>query len=114
MALTHLNLDALAKYFKKNLDLVLFTKDEHAVNAALCVDFRNIVTHNRGIVNRFFIHRNPQFADDNGKRVVFSEKDSRDMLGMLGYCVRQLDVRAVKKFGLETIQPVFKEPLKPE
>ena len=114
MALTHKNLDALAKYFKKNLDLVLFTKDEQAANAALCVDFRNIVTHNRGIVNRFFVHRNPRFADDNGKRVVFSEEDSRDMLGTLGYCVRQLDFRAVKKFGLETIQQVFKEPLKPE
>lgn len=107
--LTHQNLDALAQYFKKNLDLVLFTKDSYALNASLCVDLRNIITHNRGIVNRFFIHRNPQFADDLGKRVVINDKDSREMLGTLGYCARQLDLRAVKKFGLETIEPKFNE-----
>jgi hypothetical protein len=107
--LTHQNLNALTKYFEKNLDLVLFTKIAHAMNAALCVDIRNIITHNRGIVNRFFIQRNPRFAGDLGKRVVVSEKDSREMLGTLGYCARQLDARAIKKFGLETIEPEFKE-----
>jgi hypothetical protein len=109
MELTHRNLDALAKYFKKNLDLVLFTKDTHSANAALCVDIRNIITHNRGIVNRFFIQRNPRFADDLGKRVVLGEEDRREMLGTLGYCARQLDVRAIEKFGLETTEPEFKE-----
>jgi hypothetical protein len=31
------------------------------------------------------------------------------MLGALGYCVRQLDLRAVKKFKLETLEPEFKD-----
>jgi hypothetical protein len=105
ISLTHQNLDALSKYFKKNLDLVLFTKDTDTANAALCVDIRNIITHNRGVVNRFFIQRNPRFANDLGKRVVLSKEDSQDMLGTLGYCARQLDIRAVKKFGLATIEP---------
>ncbi|HTQ58567.1 MAG TPA: hypothetical protein VMI94_29095 [Bryobacteraceae bacterium] len=109
MALTYQNIDALAKYFKKNLGLALFTKNTHAANASLCVDIRNIITHNRGIVNRLLIHRNPRFADDLGKRVEISEKDSREMLGTLGYCARQLDLRAVKKFGLVTIEPEFKK-----
>ncbi|MCE5309386.1 MAG: hypothetical protein LLG20_17230 [Acidobacteriales bacterium] len=110
MELTHQSLDALAKYFQKNLDIVLFTKDTHSVNAGLCVELRNIITHNRGIVNRFFIQRNPRFADDLGKRVVLGEDEKRDMLGTLGYCARQIDLRAIKKFGLETIKPEFKEP----
>jgi len=109
MELTHQSLDALAKYFKKNLDLVLFTKHAHSAKAELCVDIRNVITHNRGIVNRFFIQRNPRFADDLGKRVVLREQDTREMLGTLGYCARQLDLRAIKKFGLETIKPEFKE-----
>ena len=107
--LTHQNLDALAKYFKKNLDLVLFTKEEQVTKAALCVDIRNIITHNRGFVNRFFIQRNPRFADDLGKRVVVNKEDSREMLNTLGYCARQLDLRAIKKFGLATIEPEFKD-----
>jgi hypothetical protein len=109
MALTHQNLDALAVYFRKNLDLVLFTEDAATANASLCVDIRNIITHNRGIVNRFFVQRNPQFADSLGKRVVVDEKDSQEMLGSLGHCARQLDLRAVMKFGLATIEPVFKK-----
>ena len=109
MGLVHQRLDALAKYFKKNLDLVLFTKGAHLANAGLCVDIPNVITHNRGIVNRFFIQRNPRFADDLGKRVVLSEQERREMLSTLGFCARHLDVRAIKKFGLETIEPEFKE-----
>jgi|SRR5665213_137871 len=111
--LTHQNLDALAKYFKKNLDLLLFTKDPQAANAALCVDIRNIITHNRGIINRFFIQRNPRFTDDLGNRVVVSKEDSREMLGTLGYCARQLDIRASKKFELTTIEPASEESADP-
>ena len=109
LGLTHQNFDALAKYFKKNLDLVLFKEDAGAVKAALSVDIRNIITHNRGIVNRFFIQRNPSFADDLGKRVVLSKDESREMLADLGYCARQLDLRAIKKFGLQTVEPLPKE-----
>jgi len=112
MELTHQSLDVLVEYFKKNLDLVLFTKDARLANAKLCVDIRNVITHNRGIVNRFFIQRNPRFADDLGKRVVLSEEERREMLSTLGYCARQLDVRAIKKFGLEAIAPEFKESAK--
>src|SRR5262249_49165629 len=107
--LTHQNLDALAQYFKKNLDLVLFTKDSYALNASLCVDLRNIITHNRGIVNGFFIHRNPKLADDLGRRVVITDKDSREMRGTFGSGARQLDLRAVKESGLKTIEPKFNE-----
>src|SRR5205814_2296149 len=91
------------------LDLVLFTKDAYSANASLCVDIRNVITHNRGIVNRFFIHRNPAFTADLGKRIVLNDEQQREMLGTLGYCARQLDIRAVKKFGLTTIEPTVEE-----
>ena len=109
MELTYRSLDDLADHFKRDLDLLLFTKDAQSANARLCVDIRNLITHNRGIVNRFFIQRNPRFANDLGKRVVFGEQNREEMLGDLGYCARQLDLRAIKKFGLETIEPRFKE-----
>jgi hypothetical protein len=108
--LTHQSLAVLAKFFEKKLDLVLFTKKADLAKAALSVDMRNVITHNRGIVNRLFINRNPQFAEDLGKRVVLDEQESREMLSTLGYGARQLDLRAIKKFRLETIAPQFKEP----
>jgi hypothetical protein len=105
MGLTHQGLDDLTKYFEEKLGLVLFTKDGHSGNVALWVDIRNVITHNRGIVNRFFVQRNPRFADDLGKRLVLGEQEREEMIGTLGYCVRQMDLRAIKKFGLETIEP---------
>jgi hypothetical protein len=80
LELTHQHLDALVKYFEEKLDLVLFTKKTDAENAALCVDIRNIVTHNRGVINRFFIRRNPRFADDLGKRVVLTKDEAGNSL----------------------------------
>jgi hypothetical protein len=58
-------------------------------------------------VNRFIIQRNPRFAGDLGKRVVLGEEERRNMPSTRGYCARQLDLRAIKKFGLETIAPEF-------
>jgi hypothetical protein len=107
--LTYQSLDALSKYFKEKLDLVLFTKDADSANTRLCVDIRNVITHNRGIVDRFFIQRNPGFADDLGKSVVLSEQDGREILDALGYSARRLDLQAIKKFGLEAVEPEFKE-----
>ena len=105
MDLTHQNFGVLAKHFEKKLKLVLFTKKTDLAKAALSVDIRNVITHNRGIVNRLFIQRNPQFAGDLGKRVVLNEQERREMLSTLGYRARQLDLRAIKKFELKTIAP---------
>jgi hypothetical protein len=67
------------------------------------------MTHNRGIVNRFFTHRNPAFTADLGKRIVLTDEQQGEMLETLGYCARQLDIRAVKTFGLTTIAPTVEE-----
>jgi hypothetical protein len=39
------------------------------------------------------------------KRVVLGENDREDMLNTLGYGARQLDLRAIQKFVLQTIEP---------
>jgi hypothetical protein len=41
--------------------------------------------------------------------VVLDEQERREMLSTLGYRARQLDLRAIKQFKLETIAPQFKE-----
>src|SRR5579863_969352 len=109
MQLTHQGLDVLEKYFEKKLKLVLFTNETDLAKAALSVDIRNVITHNRGFINRLFIQRNPQFAQDLGKRVVLDEQERREMLSTLGYRARQLDLRAIKQFKLETVASQFKE-----
>jgi len=40
---------------------------------------------------------------------VLGEEERREMFGTLGYGARQLDLRAIKKFALDTIEPEFRE-----
>ena len=60
------------------MKLVLFTNEADLAKAALSVDIRNVITHNRGIINRLFIQLNGQFAEDLGKRVVLDEQERRN------------------------------------
>jgi hypothetical protein len=36
---------------------------------------------------------------------IAQKQERRELLGALGYYARQLDIRAIKKFRLETIEP---------
>jgi hypothetical protein len=72
---------------------------------ALCVDIRNLITHNRGIVNRLFAQRNPQYGAVIGQPLALDEKATEHMVSALGYYARQLDLRATNKFNLPTIAP---------
>ncbi len=107
MALTHQNLDALTKYFSKHLNIPLFSKETQTANASLCVDIRNIITHNRGIINRFFIHRNPRFADDFGKRIMITDNESRNMLRRPRVLRSTSRHSRDQQVRLATIEPIF-------
>jgi hypothetical protein len=104
--LAYQSLKDLAHFFEKKLHLPLFTKQTDLDRAALVVDIRNLITHNRGIVNRFFLQRHPERSDLIGARVPLGrDSEVGKMLGNLGYGARQLDLRAVAKFGLRTLTP---------
>jgi len=106
--LAYQNIHDLATFFDEDLKLPLFTRSEDLELAALCVDIRNIITHNRGFVNRFFAQRHPDYAEAIGQRITLSEKFIRDKTATLGVGARRLDIRAAKKFTLETIKPILR------
>jgi hypothetical protein len=92
------------------LDLVRFTKDAILANAALCVDIRNVITHNRGIVNRFFIQRNPRFENDLGKSVVLGEQERREMLSTLGTAPGSSTFEPSRSLGWRQSSPTSRNP----
>jgi|ERR1017187_863431 hypothetical protein len=104
--LAYQSLNDLAEFFHESLKLPMFSDDEALRGAALYVDIRNLVTHNRGIANRFFVQRHPDYSAVIGRPIVIEDDgDVGEMLGSLVYYARELDARAVEKFGLETIGP---------
>jgi hypothetical protein len=105
--LAYQSLKDLADFFKDTLHLPLFTDDKELENAALNVDIRNLITHNRGIVNRFFLQRHPGYTAPVGAQIVFAnDGDVGPILGTFVYFARQLDLRAIKKFKLKTLVPI--------
>ena len=92
------------------MHLPLFRDETDLVKATLYVDMRNIITHNRGVVNRIFKQRQPAVPAELGTSIEF-ESDSKvgEILGFLVYCARELDVRAAAKFNLPTLLPISKE-----
>jgi hypothetical protein len=97
----------LADFFNDTLHLPLFMDEKDLEGAALNVDIRNLITHNRGIVSRFFLQRHPDYPAPIGSQIVFAnDGDVGPILGTLVYFARQLDLRAIEKFKLKTLQPI--------
>jgi hypothetical protein len=97
----------VTEFFEKKLGLQLFTDRDDLFKAALHVDIRNLITHNRGIVNRIFQQRQPTFPAELGTSIVFkNDREVGEIIGWFVYCARQLDWRAAEKFDLPTILPL--------
>jgi hypothetical protein len=105
--LAHQSLKDLADFFNDALHLPLFTDEKDLETATLNVDIRNLITHNRGIVNRFFLQRHPDYPAPVGAQIVFeNDGDVGPILGTFVYFARQLDLRAIEKFKLKTLLPI--------
>ncbi|MGO9096220.1 MAG: hypothetical protein ACLQGV_13475 [Bryobacteraceae bacterium] len=106
-ALAYLGMKDVAEFFQKKLALPLFTDSADLVKATIYVDIRNLITHNRGVVNRLFKQRQPAVPAELGTSIEFeSDSQAGEMLGFLVHCARDLDTRAASKFSLPTILPI--------
>jgi hypothetical protein len=108
--LSYLGMKDVADFFQKKLHLPLFAEQAHLAQATVYVDMRNLITHNRGIVNRIFKQRQPESPAEIGTQIEFEDESKvGEILGFLVYCARELDARAAVKFDLETILPIARD-----
>jgi hypothetical protein len=105
--LSYLGMKDLADYFEKKLGLPIFENQDLLHEAIRYVEIRNLITHNRAVVNRIFLQRQPTFPGKLGESIVFEDaREVGDILGSLVYCARELDARAAAKFDLPLLQPI--------
>jgi hypothetical protein len=113
--LSYRSMQDLHNYLDKELGFRLFNKEE-LDNAVRINLIRNIIVHNRGIVNRIFISKLPANSPANllkqGEPVKLNEADVKDDIKFLFDSASDIDMRATKKFGL-TRTPHKHEPLLP-
>lgn len=86
---------------RKKIGLALFENSSDLEAAAEAIEVRNIITHNDGVVNRVMAGKVPGYSDKIGQQVDAS--DALQTSSFLASCARDIDIRAVDKFGLATM-----------
>jgi hypothetical protein len=97
--LSYQGMEDLSKYLKKRLDFELFTTDHKRSRAIVAVELRNIIVHNRGIINQRFLERVPNYKAAVGDTVDL-EGQLMDLIVFFVDSVAGIDRRAGEKFGI--------------
>jgi hypothetical protein len=89
----------LNDYLVEKVGLVL-AESSYVDTLVMIIEMRNILVHNRGLINRIFCERVPQYSDQLGMQVVVGYSRLYTYLKFLFQCVELLDKRANDKFAL--------------
>ena len=96
----------MSSYFQERLGLELFDSEDDLKRAVFLIEVRNIIVHNRGIVNRIFKSRVPWFPAELGEYIKLKRDDDHlenDVFAnvtFLAKSVCDIDQRAAEKFRL--------------
>jgi hypothetical protein len=98
--LAYRGLKDLDGYVHSQMSFRLFPVEVELNEAAIIVERRNLLAHNRGIVSGLSVRRFPELAAFKGQRIRMTYKDIREMRKFLENAVFDIDARAISKFGL--------------
>ena len=90
----------LSRYLSDKLGLQLFGSQKDLERAADIIEVRNLVVHNRGIINRTFLKKVTNSYGALGEQVRIEEVPLFDDLWFLVASASLIDDAAVEKFGL--------------
>lgn len=92
----------LAAYVDQKMNFSILPRADDLDNAVRIVEYRNLIVHNRGLVNALFRDRVPGISIPIGQPLDYEFADVMDDISFLARCVFFIDAEAVQKFGLET------------
>lgn len=98
--LAYLGLRDLQEYLEKQTNFSLLPDKSTLEKAALLVEIRNVIVHNRAIVGNPTVRRFPSLKNALGKRLYFKSDELEDYKDFIGNVVIDIDVRATVKFKL--------------
>lgn len=90
----------LQRELKLSLNFTLFEDEIELERAAVIVEKRNLLAHNRGIVNRRYLERVKNAKEKLNGRLGFEPQDVMQDLLFLNSSAQQIDARAITKFSL--------------
>jgi hypothetical protein len=102
--LSYLGLRDLAKYLEDHMGFTLFRNAQDLDEAALLVELRNLLVHNRGVVSNAAVRRFPTLGPELGRRFRMGWSELRERRQFLEHAVLDIDVRATLKFKLQVMR----------
>lgn len=93
----------LSAYLSDRLGFELFPKPESLERAVRIIESRNIIVHNRGLVNELFLSRAPRASANVGEPLDLDTDLIFDDLEFIALSVYEMDARAVQKFNLSAV-----------
>ena len=95
----------VAKFLRRRLGFDLFESHKDLETAVLMVELRNLLAHNRGVVNETFLSRvGSRSPWKLGARVVLDRDTHENFIGFMERTAADIDHRAIAKWGLPTIR----------
>jgi len=102
----------LAKELEEKYGFTIYRNQDHLENIVELVEIRNLIVHNRGIVNAVFKERVPKSLKSIGEKLVFDFNQDWKFMDMLNDSFFYIDNVAEEKFKLPRSERVFeKSPL---
>jgi len=102
--LSYQGMKELASYLSKRLSFTILPEAKDLDNAIRIIECRNLIVHNRGVVNAIFCERVAGVTTPVGEPLDLEYREVQNDIGFLAQCVFFIDGLAVRKFGLETIE----------
>jgi len=101
--LSYQGMEQLTDDLRESIGLQLFTDDLLRSKAIRLIEIRNVIVHNRSIINLNFVRKIPDAAADLGKPLTLRGTEVLDDLTDLAIVVFNIDRRSIEKFALETV-----------
>lgn len=98
--LSYQGMKDLQKDLSERLGFDIFPSSESLTRAVRIIEVRNLIVHNRGVVNRTFLVRTEDSSLEVGSRIGLVPEPLVDDLDFLAKAVLDIDERASVKFGL--------------
>jgi hypothetical protein len=92
----------LADDLRKSIGFDLFPDAEALVHAISIIEARNLIVHNRAVINKRHIARVPSAASQLGARLDLEFDSVSDDLAFLARAAYSIDERAIRKWNLAT------------
>ena len=108
-SLSYQGLDDLCNYFDERLGFKLFENIEYKSNAIRIIETRNLITHNRSVMNRKAIRKFPDFVEKPGEEIILNGDLLMENLLFLLSSAIDIDNRASQKFHID--RPLMKKDL---